>query len=540
MLHFARWKVTLISLVLLAGALFTAPNFLTSEQLRSWWPSWLPSQQIVLGLDLQGGVYLLYEVDRADYIAQRLRSVENDVRLALRQEPRLGYTGLAIQGNAVQVRIRDSERLADATTRLTALENPLDDSVLGFGQNGGVTEFTFSDAGDGLLRLALSDDGLSRRMTTVVEQSIEVIRRRVDEIGTTEPSIQRNGDDRILVEAPGERDPDRLKNLIGQTAQLTFHLVDNTMPAEDALNSRPPPGTRVLPSTEGDGVAYIIEDVPLLTGEDLSDARAAFEQQTNQPVVSFRLTTGGARKFAEATTQNVGRPFAIVLDEEVISAPVIREPITQGSGQISGSFSVQGANDLAVLLRAGALPAKLDVIEERTVGPGLGADSIEAGKIASYIGAAAVAVFMIACYGLFGVFSVMALFANVMLIFAAMTAIGATLTLPGIAGIVLTMGMAVDANVLIYERIREEQRNGRSVISSIDSGFSRAIGTIMDSNVTTLIAAVVLFQLGSGPVRGFAVTLAIGIFTSLFTAVTVTRFIITIWLRRRRPTVLPI
>jgi protein-export membrane protein, SecD/SecF family len=280
--------------------------------------------------------------------------------------------------------------------------------------------------------------------------------------------------------------------------------------------------------------------VPLITGEDLADARAAFDQRSNEPLVSFRLSTSGARRFAEVTTANVGKPFAIVLDNQVISAPVIREPITGGSGQISGSFSVQSANDLAVLLRAGALPARLDVVEERTVGPGLGADSIEAGKRASLIGAGLVAVFMVAAYGLLGVFANLALAANVMLIFAVLTVLGATLTLPGIAGIVLTMGMAVDANVLIYERIREEQRGGRSAITAIDAGFSRALGTIMDSNITTLIAAAILFTLGSGPVKGFAVTLAVGIFTTIFTAFTLTRLIVAIWVRRRRPSVVPI
>ncbi|ODN69742.1 preprotein translocase subunit SecD [Methylobrevis pamukkalensis] len=442
MLYFARWKVVLIWLVVLTGILFTIPNFLTSEQLKSWWPSFLPQRQIVLGLDLQGGVYLLYEVDTADYVSKRLKSLENDVRLTLRQEPRIGYTGLAISGRGVQVRLRDVSQAETARTRLAELVNPLDQSVLG---GSGVTEFELSDQGDGLFRFDLSDAGLDQRLSSVVTQSIEVIRRRVDEIGTTEPSIQQNGSDRILVEAPGERDPQRLKAIIGQTAQLSFHLVDTQNSVQDAINGRPPVGTLLLESTEAGGPTYLVEEVPLLTGEDLVDARAAFDQQTNEPLVSFRLSTSGSRKFAEVTSANVNRPFAIVLDNQVISAPVIREPITGGSGQISGSFTVEGANDLAVLLRAGALPAKLDVVEERTVGPGLGADSIEAGKMASYIGAAAVVLFMIASYGLLGLFANIALGINVMLIFATLTALGSTLTLPGIAGIVLTMGMAVDA-----------------------------------------------------------------------------------------------
>ncbi|SON55151.1 Protein translocase subunit Sec [Hartmannibacter diazotrophicus] len=537
MLYFARWKVILISLVILAGVLINIPNFLSSDTLKADWPSFLPSRQIVLGLDLQGGVYLLYEVDKQDYVSKRLKTLENEVRTALRQEPRVGYTGLGVNGQGVQVRVRDTAQVEEATKRLNELLNPLDQGVLG---GTGVNEFAFSDKGDGLLRLDMTETGLTQRLSTVVAQSIEVIRRRVDEIGTTEPSIQKNGDDRILVEAPGEKDPERLKSLIGQTAQLSFHLVDSSMSAEEALRTRPPVGTEVLQSAEPGGPPYLVEEVPLLTGEDLKDARAAFDQQSNEPLVSFTLTTAGARTFADVTTRNVNRPFAIVLDNQVISAPVIREPITGGAGQISGNFTVESANDLAVLLRAGALPAKLEVVEERTVGPGLGADSIEAGKMASYIGAAAVVIFMIAGYGLLGVFANIALAINVMLIFATLTLLGATLTLPGIAGIVLTMGMAVDANVLIYERIREEQRGGRSAIPAIDAGFSRALGTIMDSNITTLIAAVILFQLGSGPVKGFAVTLAVGIFTSIFTAFTVTRLIIAIWVRRRRPAVVPI
>jgi preprotein translocase subunit SecD len=403
-----------------------------------------------------------------------------------------------------------------------------------------VNEFAVQNVGDGLFRMTFTDAGVSQRLATVVEQSIEVIRRRVDELGTVEPSIQRQGSDRILVEAPGERDPTRLKDIIGRTAQLTFHLVDVTADPVDAAAGRSPAGTIVIPSVDEPTIPYVVEEVPLLSGEDLTDAQAAFEQQTNEPVVSFRLSTNGARRFAIVTSENVGRPFAIVLDNEVISAPVIREPITGGSGQISGSFTVQTANDLAVLLRAGALPARLAVIEERTVGPGLGADSIAAGRIASLIGAVAVAVFMVLAYGLFGVFANLALIVNIILIFAVLTLLQATLTLPGIAGIVLTMGMAVDSNVLIFERIREEQRMGRSAVTAIDTGFQRAFGTIMDANITTLIAAAVLFQMGSGPVRGFAVTLTVGVITTVFTAISFTRLLVAVWVRRRRPTTVPI
>ncbi|WP_075216744.1 protein translocase subunit SecD [Mongoliimonas terrestris] len=537
MLYFSRWKITAILGTVLLGLIVLLPNFLSTTQLRETWPSWLPGRQIVLGLDLQGGVYLLYEVDTADYRAKRMRSLEGDIRNAMRQEPRIGYTGLGIQGDAVQLRIRDTARLEDARTRLQELVNPLSTAVLG---GPSVTEFAVEDAGEGLFRMEFTDAGLEQRLATVVNQSIEVIRRRVDELGTTEPSIQRQGAERILVEAPGERDPARLKDIIGRTAQLSFHLVDvNTNPA-DALAGSAPPGTIVLQSLDEPAIPYVVEEAPLLSGEDLVDAQTSFDQRTNEPIVSFRLSTGGSRKFAQITNENVNRPFAIVLDNEVISAPVIREPITGGSGQISGNFTVESANDLAVLLRAGALPARLSVIEERTVGPGLGADSIAAGQIASVIGAVAVALFMLVCYGLFGVFANIALVVNVILIFAVLTLLQATLTLPGIAGIVLTMGMAVDSNVLIFERIREEQRLGRSAVTAIDTGFQRAIGTIMDANVTTLIAAAVLFQLGSGPVRGFAVTLTVGILTTIFTAITFSRLLIALWVRRRRPTTVPI
>ncbi|MFN7167935.1 MAG: protein translocase subunit SecD [Pannonibacter sp.] len=536
MLYFARWKIALIFAVILGGIVSILPNFMSAETLKSW-PSWLPQKQIVLGLDLQGGAYLLYEVDERDYIDKSLATLTGEIRNELRKEPRIGYTGLAVQGETVQVRIRDAEKLEEARTRLAPLVNPLAGSLFS-GQ--AVNEFEMTVGSDGLIRYAFTEQGLQQRMASIVQQSIEVIRRRVDEIGTTEPNIQRQGSSRILVEAPGEQDPERLKALVGQTAQLTFHLVDVTMSADQALQSRPPVGTIVLNSVDEPTIPYLVEEVPLMSGEDLVDAQVSFNPQTNEPVVSFRLNTAGARKFATVTTQNVGRPFAIVLDNEVISAPRINEPITGGSGQISGNFSVQSANDLAVLLRAGALPAKLTVIEERAIGPGLGQDSIDAGQLASLIGGALVVVFMILAYGRLGVYADIALMVNIVLIFAALTLLQATLTLPGIAGIVLTIGMAVDANVLIYERIREELRNGRSVISAIEAGFSRAFATILDSNITTLIAAVVLFQLGSGPVRGFAVTLALGIFTTMFTAYTVTRFIVSIWIRRARPTTINI
>jgi len=375
----------------------------------------------------------------------------------------------------------------------------------------------------------------------VVDQSIEIIERRVNQIGTVEPLIQRQGTDRILVQVPGLQDPQRLKDLLGKTAKLEFRMVDLTMPVQQAMEGRPPPDSEILFGTAKEGkTPYLIEKRVLVSGGDLTDAQPGFDQRTSEPIVQFRFNSSGARRFAQATQENVGRPFAIVLDNEVISAPVIREPILQGSGQISGNFTVQSANDLSVLLRAGALPAKLTIIEERTVGPGLGQDSIEKGKLASLFGSLMVIIFMLATYGLFGLFANVAVAINVAMIFGLLSLLGATLTLPGIAGIVLTVGIAVDSNVLIYERIREEVRGGRTPITAIDAGFTRALATIMDSNITTFIAATVLFFIGTGPVQGFAVTLGIGIITTVFTAFTLTRLIVAYWVRWQRPQTVPI
>jgi len=534
MLYFARWKTALIILVVLAGIVMTLPNFFSKDEVDSW-PSWLPKKQLVLGLDLQGGSYLLYQVDRQDYIEKRLRAVVSDVRKALLTEPRIGYTGLAVQGNTVQLRIRDLDKLDEVRKRLDPIRNLLASSLLG---GSGIYEFDLTVGTDGLTRFTYSDAGMAQRVRGIVAQSIEVINRRINELGTTEPSIQRQGDDRILVEAPGLGDPARLKAIVGQTAQLTFHLVVGEF--NPAQPPTPQPGTIVFPSKDGTGVSYMVQDTPLMTGEDLVDAQASFDQRTNEPIVNFRLSTAGAQKFGDVTSKNVGKPFAIVLDNAVISAPVIREPIIGGAGQISGNFTVETANDLAILLRAGSLPAKLTIVEERTIGPSLGRDSIRAGVIATVVATVGIAVFMIVCYGLLGFFADLALIGNNFLMLGILTTLGATLTLPGIAGIVLTMGMAVDANVLIYERMREEARAGRSTISALDHGFRRAFATIIDSHLTALIAAIALFWLGSGPIRGFAVTLAIGIISTLFTAYLVTRLIVSIWVRVARPKTVPL
>jgi len=466
-----------------------------------------------------------------------LTALTGDVRKAMLEDPRIGYTGLGVQNDSVQLRVRELDKLDEVRKRLTTLRNPLNASLL---SGGSVYEFDLSVADDGLVRFTYSPAGLKQRVQQIVQQSIEVINRRINQLGTTEPSIQRQGDDRILVEAPGVGDPQRLKSLVGQTAQMTFQLVQSSITKEQDATTPPKPGTTRIPDKANPDIIYVVDETPLMTGEDLSDAQTGFDQTTTEPVVNFRLTTGGARKFGEVTAKNVGVRFAIVLDSVVISAPVIRQPILGGSGQISGSFTVESANELAILLRAGSLPAKLTIVEERTVGASLGADSIRAGIAASIVATVFIAVFMVLCYGLLGFFADLALVANNFLMIGILTTLGATLTLPGIAGIVLTMGMAVDANVLIYERMREESRAGRSALAALDTGFRKAFATIIDSHLTALIAAIALFELGSGPIRGFAVTLAIGIISTLFTAYLVTRLIVSFWVRWARPKVVPL
>ncbi|RTM01888.1 MAG: protein translocase subunit SecD, partial [Bradyrhizobiaceae bacterium] len=421
-------------------------------------------------------------------------------------------------------------------SKLRELSQPLG-GLLG---SSGQRSLEVSDASGGLIRLTIPQAAITERIRQTIEQSIQIVERRVNELGTVEPVIQRQGTDRILVQVPGLQDPTQLKDLLGKTAKMEFRMVDTSVPPDQALQGRVPPDSEVLQSASPPNQPYVVKKQVLVSGGDLSDAQTGFDQRTNEPIVTFRFNSAGSRKFAQATTENVGQPFAIVLDNKVISAPVIREPITGGSGQISGNFTVQSANELAMLLRAGALPAPLTVIEERTVGPGLGADSIAKGELASYVGSILVIVFMLVTYRLFGVFANIAVIINVAMIFGVLSLLNATLTLPGIAGIVLTVGIAVDSNVLIYERIREELRGGRNAISAIDAGFKRALATILDSNITTFIAAAVLFYIGTGPVRGFAVTLGVGILTTVFTAFTLTRLIVAWWVRWKRPQSVPI
>ncbi len=536
MLRFEPWKIILIALVSLAGFIYTAPNFFSEEQLADL-PGWVPQRQIVLGLDLQGGSYLLLEVDTAAVRTERLENLRADVRSTLRdgelEGGLVGFTGLGISQGSVVVRIRKPEDETRALEALRGLSSQVSTNLF----TGAAEQDLDVSLGDGgKITLTPTEAAQKARAISVVEQSIEIVRRRVDELGTTEPSIQRQGDSRIIVEVPGLDDPQRLIDLLGKTAKLSFRLVDQNMTAQQALATRVPQGSEILYMPEFDPPQPIlVRKRVMVSGENLVDAQPSFDQQTNEPIITFQFDTAGARKFGDVTTKNVGRPFAIVLDDEVISAPNIREPILGGRGQISGSYTVQSANDLAVLLRAGALPAPLNILEQRSVGPGLGADSVAAGRIAAIIGFAAVIIYIALSYGLFGVFANIALIVNVFLIAATLSVLGATLTLPGIAGVVLTIGMAVDANVLIFERIREEIRNGKTPINAIQIGYDKALTTILDANITTFIAAAILFQLGSGPVRGFSVTLGVGIITSVFTAFVVTRLMVALWFRARRP-----
>ncbi|MFK7902867.1 MAG: protein translocase subunit SecD, partial [Nitratireductor sp.] len=540
MLYFSRWKIISILMVVLAGLSYAAPNLLSKETLDKF-PSWLPNQQMTLGLDLQGGSHVLLQVDKPAMLVERKEVLRDEARAILRED-KIGYRFSNVSGvDGLDIRLRDVAQKDLAIEKLDILLQPVTSGVFGAGI---ITEVDLTQPEDDLLRLTLNQAGIDNAISTAVTQSIEVIRKRIDELGTTEPVVQRQGTDRILVQVPGLDDPQRLKDLIGQTAKLTFHLVSQEGDANQVASgqARAPIGTKLLYEQSDDpdnAIPVLVQTRILVDGEDLTDAQSGFDQRTNESIVSFRFNTKGATRFGQVTTANVNRPFAIVLDDVVLSAPVIREPILGGSGQISGSFDVDSANNLAILLRAGALPAKLDIVEERTVGPGLGADSIESGRIASIVGAVAVLIFMVMAYGLLGVIANVALIANIAMLIGILSLLGATLTLPGIAGIVLTMGMAVDSNVLIYERIREERRNGRNLIQSFDAGFRTAFGTILDANVTTFIAATILFALGSGPIKGFAVTLAVGIITTVFTAYTFTRMMVALWVRYKKPKELP-
>jgi len=529
------FRVFIILFVAIAGIVLAVPNFLPKSAQESL-PGWLPRPGLVLGLDLQGGSHLLLEVDRQAVVTQRLGDVRRDARSVLATRHGIGNIITTDPArNMLSIELTDPAQKPEAETAIRGIQNTLSDSLF---SGAGVDELSFGETGDGRLTITLTAAGIDQRMRALVAQSMEVIRSRIDELGTTEPTIQRQGDTRIMVQVPGFGDSERLKSIISQTARLTFHMVYPGMTADQAEAQGLPAGTMILPSQ--DGMRELLYEDVAIGGESLVDAQPAYDAQRNIPVVSFKFDTRGAITFGELTSRHVNQRFAIVLDNTVITAPVIQQPITGGSGQIQGSFTTASANDLAVLLRAGALPASLDVIEERTVDASLGADSIQAGLTAGIVASVLVVGFMVIAYGLWGVFANVSLVLNVILIFAALSTLGATLTLPGIAGIVLTIGMAVDANVLIYERMREEQRSGKSALQAINAGFQRAWGTIIDSHLTQLVAAVVLYFMGSGPIQGFAVTLGLGILTSLFTSYTVTSYQVNLWYRHVRPKLLKI
>lgn len=523
MMQFGTVKTVLILLGCLASIVFSLPNLFSPETVAKW-PKWVPSKQIAFGLDLRGGAHILLAMDTNELMDDWLKKLRSSAAAQLNQAkiPRLG---LGLAKDRVTVRLRSPEDAAKAVKELQQLANPLGNVLLGTGGS----DLDVSTGPNNTVILRPTDPGVQHRVTSAISTAVETIRRRIDGLGTAESTVVRQGQDRILVQYPGLQDTTRLKELVGQTAKLTFHDVapEGYATTKDV---KAPPGFSVYPSAEREGEFFVLHTEPVVDGDELVDAQPGFDSRTSEPIITFRFNQSGARKFGRYTTNNVGRPFAILLDGKVLSAPNIREPILGGSGQISGSFTPESANNLAIQLRSGALPAKLTIVEERTVGPSLGADSIKAGTSAFIYGALGTVVLTIYMYGTFGLFAVVGLIFNGLMVVALMSLVGTTLTLPGIAGLVLTIGMAVDSNVLIFERIREELRAGKPAVTALDAGFSRAIISIMDSQLTTLAAAIIMFWLGSGPIRGFAVTLSLGIFTTIFTAVTVVRLVIATWL----------
>lgn len=513
MSHFPRWKIIIIALICLLGVVIAMPNFISAESLNKM-PKWWPKQTMNLGLDLRGGSHLLLEVDFPHYFHEQLSNLRDNIRTDLRKE-KIGYINLKTNSNNITFNLRDVN-LSSNALKLIKKNKDLDATI-----------------NQDIIIVSYTETYLQEMKKKLVDQSREIIRRRVDESGTKEPIIQSHGEDKILLQVPGLNDPEHLKNLLGQTAKMSFHLVNEDVTSYDNI----PFDTILLDSEPGkDGK---ITKIPvykkvMLNGDLLSSAMVSYNQ-FSRPVVGFEFNHLGARIFAELTKQNIGKRLAIILDNKVICAPSINEPIIGGSGTISGDYTAQTANDLALLLRAGALPAPLKIIEERTVGPSLGAVSISQGKNAAIISVISVVIFMIMVYGIFGIFANIALCFNLALLIALLSMLQATLTLPGIAGIVLTMGMSVDANVLIFERIREESKNGLSSFQSLERGFNQAFNTIIDSNLTTILVAIFLYSFGSGAVKGFAVTLVIGIVTSMFSAITLTRLMMAKWIHKYRP-----
>ena len=527
MLDFPRWKVWSIWLMILAGIVVAIPSMFPKEQVERW-PAFLPSKQIALGLDLAGGSQLLLEADERDAAKQRLEAMEDTVTTELRRgEPRIAIGDVSTQGGRLSFMVRDPTQLDAAVERLRTLTQPVGLT--------GTRDWNVSVVDSTRIVLTPTEEGSANALKNSMTVARDVVRRRVDPGGTKEVTVVNQGKKRILVQVPGVEDPDALKTLIGQTARLEFKLVDLTADPEQVAQGRAPAGSQVLAMADGSGRIAVKRRV-MVTGEQLIDAKQSFDQD-GRPVVSITFNSTGARRFGRVTQENVNKPFAIILDDRVLSAPNINEPILGGQAQISGNFTVETANQLAIALASGKLPVKLNVIEERTVGPELGKDSIRKGAIASLVATVAVIAFMIVTYGRFGVYATAALLVNALLILGIMAVLpfGAALTLPGIAGFVLTIGAAVDANVLINERIREEQRRGRRILDSIETGYKEASTAIFDANITNVIAATIMWYFGSGPIRGFAVVLMIGIVTSVFTAVTFTRMLVAGWVKRARP-----
>jgi preprotein translocase subunit SecD len=529
MLTLSRWKIGLVLASLIFGILFTLPNVLPPSVMQVW-PSFLPQQKLNLGLDLRGGSYLLYEVDTAALNKERLTNLTEEIRVRLRAD-KVEFSELGTVGDKITVRIDDPTQLDAANKTLGR--------TLGEQLQTGAREVTVRSAPDQHIEISFVREAAAAAATKAVEQSVEIIRKRVDAQGTREVSITRNGDRRIVVEAPGEADPQKLRDLIGKTAKLTFQMVDVSITPDDMAAGRIPPDDEILPSDDKYAPAYVVKKRAVVTGEMLTRANLTTDEN-GQPAVGFSFNGVGTRRFGEVTSQNIGKPFAIVLDKRVISAPRIQTAITAGTGIINGSFTTESANQLAILLRSGALPAPLNVVEQRTVGAELGADAIRAGAISLAIGAAAIFAFIILAYGGFGIYAAAALIINVLMIVGALSMTQASLTLPGIAGVILTMAVAVDANVLIYERMRDEAHAGRSPMAAADTGYKRALTSIIDANVTTMISALILYYVGAGPVKGFAWTLAVGVVTSVFTAVLVTQVLIGWWFKLARPKALPI
>lgn len=528
MLEFPTWKKVWLWAITLACCLAALPSILSIANVR--WPDALPDPMVNLGLDLAGGSHILLEADASQVADQRLENMEEAVRnLARTAEPRIRIGDVSTQGQRLSFMV-ESAADVDRTREL----------IMPLVNGAGLTrEWDLQVVDQTRFVLTPTTAGLEQAVTDAMDSAIEVVRKRIDELGTREPTIIRQGDTRIVVQVPGLQDPEQLKELLGQTAQLEFKLVDQSALPSDVAQGIAPPGSQIFPYAPGsdfEGQSIAVRRLGGIQGDNLINAQQSFDPQSNEPVVNIQFDQQGGARFARLTQENTGNPFAIILDGQVISAPNINEPILGGNAQISGSFTVESANQLAIALRSGALPVDLAVVEERTVGPDLGADSIRKGVIAMVIGSLAVIVLMIVTYGRFGVYATIALVINVLMILGLMAVLGTTLTLPGIAGFVLTIGAAVDANVLINERIREERRRGRRVVAAVESGYKEASRAIYDANVTNFIAGVLLFMFGSGPVRGFAVVLVIGLFTSVFTAVTLTRMWVAEWLRKARPT----